>query len=198
MICLLLMQVTQVAFAQSENKFKPIFSLGTRITYSPVETINYMGNGLGGQFRIQPSARLNTEWYVDYLIRSTALTAKKSTYIGWSLLLYSKGNNDCSKLFQPFLSIGHCFDRTLVYEKADPSNRATRLTMATHAGIGAHINLFPRFDLTCNAKYMLHFGKNIETAIVDNKPFIQLAKDNHFDGHFLMNLSVNYQLSKLR
>ncbi|MFZ4058410.1 MAG: hypothetical protein ACOYKE_09730 [Ferruginibacter sp.] len=195
-IGLFLLQATQVVSAQNELPFKPKFSLGTRVTYSPIKAINYMGNGLGGQIRFQPIARLNTEWYLDYMISSTALTAKKSTYIGWSLLLYSKNNYNFSRAIQPFLSIGHCFDRTLVYEKANPNNRATRVTMATHAGAGAHFNIFPRFDITFNAKYMVHLGKNIETLQSNDKLVIQPAIENHFDGHLLMNLSLNYQLSR--
>jgi hypothetical protein len=139
--------------------------------------------------------QLNTEWFLSYLTGATALTSKNSYYIGWAVLLYSKSNNDFSKRFQPFLSIGHCFDKTTVFEKADPVNRASRLTMAMHGGVGTHINLLPRLDCTLAPYYLLHMGKDIETEIQQGKLYIHPAAENHFDGHLMVKVSFNYRFT---
>ena len=192
---LLLVQTVQVLSAQESTSFQPGFSLGTRVTFSPLHSASYMGNGIGGQARIHIKPQLNTEWFLSYLTSSTSLTAKNTWYIGWAVLLYPKNNTDFSKRLQPFLSVGHCFDKTTVSEKADPTNRASRLTMALHAGAGTHINLLERLDCTIAPMYLMHLGKDIETELINGKPYIHQAAANHFDGHLMINISFNYRFS---
>lgn len=191
-ISLLFLQATQVSFAQS-TPFKPSIALGTRMTYSPIPSRNSMGNGLGGQFRLWLKPRLNTEWFLDYLVGNTAQLSRKDFHIGWSVLLYAKNNCSFEKKLQPYLSVGHCFDKTILSEIKDPTNVASRLTMATHAGLGTHINLLPQFDCSFTGLYMFHLGKELLTDLSGEKPIIYASAYNHFDGHLMLQVSFNYR-----
>jgi hypothetical protein len=169
-------------------------SLGTRNTLSSFNHDNAAGKGIGGQIRLQLSKSINSEWFLDYIISKTNLTARNDYHIGWSLMFYMNSNNDFTGLLQPYFIAGHCFDKTTVFERSDPSNNASRLSMATQAGLGSHINITPRFDCSVSGQYMLHFGKDIETKMADGKLSIQKSTNTGLDGHLLCTLSFNYKL----
>ena len=59
------------------------FSLGTRNTISMFNDDNAVGKGIGGQFRIQFSKRLNTELYFDYITsKDEPYTFRNDYHIG--------------------------------------------------------------------------------------------------------------------
>jgi hypothetical protein len=97
-------------------------------------------------------------------------------------------------LLQPYFIAGHCFDKTQVFEIGNKSNQASRLSMATQAGLGTHINISPKFDCSLSGQYMLHFGKEIETDLSGDHPIIYKADHTHMDGHLLFTISFNYKL----
>lgn len=172
-------------------------SLGTRNSISAFNHDEAMGKGIGGQFRLQLGKRINSEWYFDYISSNTPLTARNDYHIGWSLLFYLKNNYDFSSTLQPYLIVGHCFDDTKVFEKANRSNSASRLSMATQAGIGTHINITPRFDCSVSGQYMTHFGKDIEASLENGKVVIEKAAYTELDGHLLFTISFNYKIAHL-
>ncbi len=173
------------------------FSLGTRNTISMFNEDDAVGKGIGGQFRIQFSDRLNSEWYFDYITSKTDRTFRNDYHIGWSVMLYTKNNYAFDHLFQPYLIAGHCFDLSKVSEQNNKTNAAKRLSMATQAGLGTHINITPKLDCSLSGQYMLHFGKDIETEIDGGQVIIAKADHSHADGHLLFTLSFNYKFFKL-
>jgi len=191
-----LLLLPAVVFSQSKN-YTGTFSIGTRNTISAFNHDEAMGKGIGGQFRVQLGKRISSEWYLDYITSNTTLTARNDYHIGWSLLFYLKNNNDFTKLLQPYLIVGHCFDNTKVFEKSNAANNASRLSMATQAGIGTHINITPQFDCSLSAQYMTHFGKDIEASEEEGKVVIQKAAYTELDGHLLFTVSFNYKLAAL-
>lgn len=189
-------------FAQLDESadFKPAgtTSVGTRNTFSMFNHDPGTGIGIGGQYRIQLSNRINTEWYFDYISsKNKTYTNKNDYHIGWSVMYYPGNTVDFSKLLQPYIVAGHCFDYGKVWEQKDKTNYAERWTMATQAGLGTHINITRFFDCSLSAQYMLHFGKGIETSI--NKETVYIEKQNYSstDGHFLCTISFNYKLFHL-
>ena len=112
-------------------------------------------------------------------------------------MLYGKNNYDFSKLLQPYLIVGHCFDYSKVAEKDNKANFADRLSMATQAGLGTHINITPKLDCSLSGQYMLHFGKDIETELDGNTVIIEKHDHSHVDGHLLFTVSFNYKFFKL-
>lgn len=182
---------------QQAQKNAGMFSLGTRNTLSAFNHDEAIGKGIGGQARLQLSKRINSEWYFDYITSKTNLTARNDYHIGWSLLFYLKNNYDFTRLLQPYLIAGHCFDNTKVFEKANKQNNASRLSMATQAGLGTHVNITPKFDCSLSTQYMLHFGKDIDADTNDGKVLIQKSTNTEMDGHLLFTLSVNYKLKNL-
>ncbi len=184
------------AYCQQSNA-TGTFSIGTRNTISAFNHDEAMGKGVGGQVRLQLGRQVNTEWYFDYITSGMPLTARNDYHIGWSLMFYFKNNSDFKKILQPYLLAGHCFDNTKVFEKNNGSNSASRLSLATQAGIGTHINITPAFDCSISGQYMTHFGKDIDTSIEDGKPVIQKAGYTGLDGHLLFTVSFNYKLVKL-
>lgn len=174
------------------------FSFGTRNTLSMFNEDEAIGKGIGGQFRIQFSNRLNSEWYFDYITsKNETYTFRSDYHIGWSVLLYPKNNNQFDRLLQPYLIAGHCFDYSKVSEQSSKSNFTDRLSMATQAGLGTHINITSKLDCSLSGQYMLHFGKDIHTHIVEGKVIIDKHDFSQADGHLLFTLSFNYKFFKL-
>lgn len=173
------------------------FSLGTRNTISMFNEDDAVGKGIGGQFRIQFSDRLNSEWYFDYITSKTDQTFRNDYHIGWSVMLYTRNNYAFDHLFQPYLIAGHCFDLSKVSEQNNKTNSAKRLSMATQAGLGTHINITPKLDCSLSGQYMLHFGKDIETEIDGGQVIIAKTDHSHADGHLLLTVSFNYKFFRL-
>jgi len=173
------------------------FSLGTRNTLSLFNEDKIAGKGIGGQFRIQFSDRLNSEWYFDYITSHAGPTFRNDHHIGWSVMLYTRNNHSFDHLFQPYLIAGHCFDHSRVAEKNNTSNSVSRLSMATQAGLGTHINITSKLDCSLSGQYMLHFGKEIHTEIDGSEVVIEKHDHTHADGHLLFTLSFNYKFFKL-
>ncbi len=194
MAALLLLAVA--AFAQPQKtKFKPVISVGSRNTISAFSSDEATGTGVGAQFRVQPGRRINTEWYFDYIFSKTEFSIRNDYHIGWSLLFYPKTKSEAPGLFQPYLIAGHCFDHTQVFEKNHKANQESRLSLATQAGVGTHINITPRFDCTLAGQYMLHFGKEIEAELENEKVVIYKTNHSGIDGHMLLTVGFNYKLT---
>lgn len=195
----LLLQIAHGTHAQytenNETGSAGTFSLGTRNTISMFNEDNATGLGIGGQFRLQLREKMNSEWYFDYITsRNGDLTFRNDYHIGWSVMLYSKNNYSFDRLLQPYLIVGHCFDLSKVTAQQDRSNSVSRLSMATQAGLGTHLNITNRLDLSLSGQYMLHFGKDIHTETGKNgEVMIEKAKYSHTDGHLLFTLSVNFK-----
>ena len=193
--------LSSASFAQDSTLIQKInigtFSVGTRNTLSAFNNDDATGLGVGGQFRIQLGKSINSEWFFDYITSNQNLTKRNDYHIGWSLMFYSKNNNSFEKLFQPYLLVGHCFDYSKVFEKSNINNNESRLSMATQAGIGTHINISKVFDCSISSQYMLHFGKEIETSMLNNKPIIIKNDFSSTEGHLLFTISFNYKLGKL-
>lgn len=200
-LCAAWLPVSFCVLAQDNTEARSpvgMFSAGSRNTLSLFNDDNAVGKGIGAQFRLRLGKKLNSEWYLDYITsKNGQLTYRNDYHIGWSLMFYI-GNNDVDDhLFQPYLIAGHCFDKSVVREQGNKTNSADRLSMATQAGLGTHINISPRFDCSLSGQYMLHFGKEI-TVEKDGSDVIIKREDNtHADGHLLFTLSLNYKLFHL-
>ena len=170
-------------------------SIGTRVT------TNMFGNeggsaGLGGQFRLRFSDKVNSEWFADYITSTSNHLIKRDDYhIGWSLMFYT-GPATSSSLLQPYILAGHCFDYSKMSEKKNPSNNSGRLSMAMQAGAGTHINITPLFDFSLSAHYMIHLGKEIDHTISDDHISFTKAGST-LEGHLLTTLSINYKIGDL-
>jgi hypothetical protein len=189
-------------FAQDEKppdfKSAGTFSLGTRNTFSMFNDDPGIGMGIGGQFRLQFSKRINTEWFFDYIPSKNQLYTNRNDYhFGWSILYYPGKAVDFSHLLQPYIVAGHCFDYSKVSEQKNKANYADRWTMATQAGLGTHINITRLLDCTLTAQYMLHFGKEIETTVENEIVNIEKQEHSGADGHLLFSISFNYKLFHL-
>ena len=195
-ICLSLVITAQQA--DEKNGLPGTFSLGTRNTFSSFNDDESFGKGIGGQFRLQISNRLNSEWYFDYITsRNGELTYRNDYHIGWSILYYPGKTADFSKLLQPYIIIGHCFDYTKVASQKDPENFAGRLSMATQAGIGNHFNITQKLDCSISGQYMFHLGKEIQTITTGNEVIFEKKPFSHLHGHLLLTISFNYKFLDL-
>ena len=187
-----------LSFSQSETgRFKPKISIGTRNTFSVFNSDEAFGKGIGGQTRVQLGKRLNTEWFFDYINSRTTYASRNDYHVGWSVMYYFTNSYDFTQLFQPYLQVGHCFDKTQVFEINNKSNQAGRWSMATQAGIGTHINITPKLDCSLACQYMLHFGKDIESAFEKGEVIIQKTDHTKMDGHMLASISFNYKIFPL-
>jgi hypothetical protein len=112
-------------------------------------------------------------------------------------MLYAKNNYGFVHLFQPYLIAGHCFDYSKVTEQNNKTNFADRLSMATQAGIGTHINITQRLDCSLTGQYMLHFGKDMETSVKGDQVMIAKKDFSQPHGHLLFTISFSYKFFHL-
>lgn len=157
-----------------------------------------IGLGTGGQIRIQPAERINTDWYFDYITVDAGDNVRSDYYhIGWSLLFYPFKNQQFPKTWQPYIVAGHCFDYNKKTEITNPENYAKRWGSAVQAGIGTHFNLSPRFDISLTCQYMIHLTTEIEAHNEDGVIEFHEHDHNALEGHLLTTISLNYKLFRL-
>lgn len=205
-ICILLL-ITITVNSQAQDKNGGSFSLGVRST---VSTFSHEGFGLGtgGQFRIQLNERVNSDWFADYITINNPNGVRSEYYhIGWSILFYPFKEKSFPKLVQPYIVAGHCFDynkKTLI---STPTISEDRWGSAVQAGVGTHLNLTKRFDISLTTQYMIHLTNELEvleTGTTDGhnhsyKTVTEIKAHNHsgLEGHLLATISLNYKIGKL-
>ena len=199
---LLLIAIFQTPlFAQERSKFDAdpgVFSLGVRSTLSAFNDgdENKVGSGVGGQLRLRFSEKVNSDWFFDYLTSDIGNYAHRTDYhIGWSVLYYPLKKDIHS--FKPYMLAGHCFDYSKIQANTNQFNFAERWSSAVQAGLGTHIRLTERLDLSLTAQYMCHLGKHLHAQWVNNEVNYVEEKGSSLEGHLLMNASINYKIGKL-
>lgn len=201
-IILLFAQFTAIAQDQSKYHGRGVFGLGGRSTISLFNEgrTDGVGTGAGGQFRIQFSDRVNTDWFFDYLTAQVGSKAnRQDLHIGWSVLFYPylKKNVNYMKV-KPYFLAGHCFDYTNTKENTNPDNYAERWSSAIQGGIGTHFNLSERFDVSATAQYMTHLGTRVHShEEPDGHVHIEKKNGVNLEGHLLLTISINYKIAKL-
>jgi hypothetical protein len=202
--------------AQEQRTINPagMLSLGGRTTVSLFnDHKNEMtGTGVGGQFRLRFSDAVNTDWFFDYITSDILNYAHRTDYhIGWSVLFYPINHltyfhqpKDFKPKFRPFILAGHCFDYSKIEAKdgispLDGALYAERWSSAVQAGLGTHLELSPRFDISLTGQYMIHLGNHIETDYDFTSGMLSFHehKGASLAGHLLVTLSLNYKIARL-
>ncbi len=178
-----------------------VVSAGVRSTVSLFSTDGVNpGLGTGGHHRIQLSPRVNTEWYLDYILIHVPPGVRSLYYhIGWSVLFYLvKMNEHSPSHFLPYILAGHCFDYNRKSLIANPEVFADRWGSAVQAGLGTHYFLTMRADLSLTVQYMFHLTKEIR-AIRQPAGSVHFASSPYsfLEGHLLITVSVSYRLFRL-
>jgi len=190
--------ISTCAFAQKTDAGKAIaepgwFSVGARSTIS---LFDHDGGGLGtgGQFRIQLSKKVNTDWFADYISINISDKVRSEYYhIGWSVLFYPREEG----FIKPYILAGHCFDYNKKTSMRDPSITAERWGSAVQAGVGTHFNLSSRFDISITSQYMIHLTKALEAEFDGDNISITEHQGSALEGHLLTTISLNYKLCRL-
>ena len=109
-------------------------------------------------------------------------------------------------MFQPYIEGGHCFDlsKMSVYEghtvSAD-TEMGTRFSSAVQLGLGTHLNITDRFDITLKTQYMLHLGKELHahTHQHGDQTHVEIEEGHGagLEGHLLGTISLNYKIGNL-
>ena len=202
--------------AQEQRTFNPagMLSLGGRTTVSLFnDHKNEMtGTGVGGQFRLRFSDAVNTDWFFDYITSDILNYAHRTDYhIGWSVLFYPINHlayfhqpKDFKPKFRPYILAGHCFDYSKIEAKdgispLDGALYAERSSSAVQAGLGTHLELSPRFDISFTGQYMMHLGNHIETDYDFTSGTLSFHehKGASLAGHLLVTVSLNYKIARL-
>lgn len=201
LLLLLVLSCSWKSYAQ-EIKIKGnqggLFSMGIRSTFSSFahKGIGDIGAGFGGQFRLQLANRLNTEWFGDFMRGNIAQKVGRSDYhIGWNVMYYF--TDKMSPVAKPYIVAGHCFDRTVLTENGNPSNRIVKNSSAIQAGAGVSFNLTERLDITLLSQYMFHLGKDIHAHISGEEVSLSLEKGTGIEGHLLVSVSINFKIADL-
>lgn len=176
--------------------------LGMRNSYSFFGNLGNAGIGVGGQFRIKPGERWNTEWYFDYIKTDIdGLGHRETMHIGWSVMFYFLEPKE--RLFKPYLLAGHCFDHARVKpihpdipEMVLLTSEEERWSSAVQVGLGTHLMMTDELDLSLTAQYMSHLGNDLS---VERKSYgdhdyirpVQKDEGMSLEGHLLTTLSMN-------
>ncbi len=196
-----------IIWAQEEPKTESgRFSLGVRSSLSLFNDGNAgIGQGAGGQFRIQVNKKVNTEWFADYLTSGIGNYAnRKDGHIGWSVMFYMSNSPNKKNSLSPYLLAGHCFDYTKMTDNFNSKNTLSRWSSAVQMGFGSHYNFTERFDVSLNTQYMIHLGKEITAnsypSLIPEQysPTIVIsssAAEIDLEGHLLVTMSMNYRLA---
>ena len=173
------------------------FSFGARSTLSSFSDEG-AGVGAGGQFRIQFTDQVNSEWFGDYISINVKDKVRSDYYhIGWSVMFYPFKNLKFPKVVQPYILAGHCFDYNRMTQISDPANSKDRWGSAVQAGLACHFNLTERFDVTLTSQYMIHFTESLHAEFDDHTVSIVKEKESALQGHLLTTVSLNYKLFKM-
>lgn len=203
------LMVAITTFGQSKFANKPggQLSLGIRSTTSLFSDESGVGTGFGGQFRLRLFHLVNTEWFADYITSDlyNGLGNRTDYHIGWSVMFYpgfAYRQNERLKL-QPYLLAGHCFDYTRCESNvAFEPNYLTRWSSAVQAGLGFHLPVHDRVDLSLSGQYMMHLGTEINAQVRRNAGGMEyLYFDEEarvgLEGHLLVTFSLNVRLADL-
>lgn len=175
-----------------------IFSLGARSSIGLVNDGQWQQTafGSGGQFRIQFSDRVNTEWFADHLKADLSDYAwRADTHIGWSVMYYLAKNPEA--IVRPYILAGHCFEYLKFTDNRDRSNYAERWSASIQGGAGTHFNITKRFDISLAAQYMLHLGTKITASNSEGVTSFTKAKGAGIHDHILLHVSINYKIADL-
>lgn len=173
------------------------FSLGGRSTLS-LFSDDGSGVGTGGQFRIQLSNSVNTDWFADYIVVTNHLIRSEYYHIGWSLLYYPFEKLQYPEYkVQPYILAGHCFDYNRKTVVAHPEVSKDRWGSAVQAGAGAHLNLTEKFDIAITCQYMIHLTKELEAQSSGDVITISDRSGSSLEGHLLATISFNYKVFRL-
>jgi len=175
-----------------------IFGIGLRTTVSAFNSgeLSNLGTGIGGQFRLQFADRINTEWFLDYITGEVGDFASRVDYhVGWSVMYYLTKNPD--PIIKPYMLIGHCFDKTVLIDNSNHSNRITKNSSAVQAGVGVHFRISERLDLSLNTQYMMHLGDDIHAHYEHDNVRFERKNNKELEGHVLMHIGLNYKIADL-
>jgi len=186
-----------------KNNYGGVLSIGGRSTISTFNDGKWgdIGIGSGGQFMLQASNRINTAWFFDYITGGIGDFANKTDYhIGWSVMYYLvPSSTEKTPKFQPYILAGHCFDYANIKDNTDNTNFAERWSSAVQAGLGTHVNLSQRFDITLQGQYMIHLGNDIDVEKNATTGKVEFHKNAgvNLQGHILITIGVNYKIADL-
>jgi hypothetical protein len=196
--CLFSVQLSEAQDDEALRNAPGMISLGLRTSssfFNGGDGAN-TSTGVGGQVRIRISERVNTDWFYDYFTGNIGNYAKRTDqHIGWSVLFYLQDPAVKDRRLQPYILAGHCFDGTFQVANNDPENRSERWSSAVQAGIGAHLNLSPRTDISLVSQYMIHLGSDVHAhQRSDGGVEFEQHAGASLEGHLLLHFSLNYKL----
>ena len=190
-----------ISYAQPINikgDYGGVFSLGVRTTASAFNSHHdeSPGMGIGGQFRIRFADKVNSDWFFDYIQSDLGDYAHRTDYhIGWSVLYYLR--QDPNPRIQPYVLAGHCFDYTRIVANNDRSNFDERWSSAVQGGLGMHLNLSPRMDLSLVSQYMMHLGNEVDAHPHNGVVEFHSEPGGSAEGHLLFHVGINYKIGDL-
>lgn len=201
-LMLALLLVPTVGFSQPlkiKKNQSGIFGIGIRSTISTFNGGDFSNNGFGfgGQYRIQFADRVNSEWFADYITANVGDYASRRDYhIGVSIMTYF--TDKPAPILKPYIVAGYCFDFTQLMANNDANNKVDKLSSAIQAGVGCHLNLSERMDLSFVSQYMIHLGEDIHAHRSSNG-IVDFEKDkgSGLEGHLLFHIGINYKIADL-
>lgn len=200
-LSVLLLFYANEVFSQKPMRIKHneagTFSIGIRTGLSFANSADgfTVSEGMGLQFRIMPTTHINTEWYIESFHGAYGdLAVRTDTHIGGLLLLYPQKK---LQRVAPFLLVGPNADFIKIRDEMNKNNFQNRWSIGAQAGIGFHINMTKRTDMTISTQYMLHFGETLALQPDDGNAIYLPHDGSGLDGHFLFNVSFNFKMADL-
>ena len=197
---LFLVLVPFASFSQKPLKIKytpaGIFSLGIRTPFLITNSANEINlfQGLGCQARLQLGRHYNTEWFAEYMSgRFGDSIIRHDLHFGAEFMLYPQLRKH---RVEPFVLAGPLGVHSGFHEQVNSANKASIWNFGLQGGLGMHINVTWRTDITLSAQYLFNFGRKIQ-ALNTGDQIIFSTYQSAGDGHVMLNMSFNFKMFDL-
>lgn len=186
------------------------FGFGIRGSYNFFpEKNSFRGWGTGGNFKLGVSKKVNTEFFMDFINSDDGRSGyRHDHHVGWSVQISPFGNFGEGTV-RPYLLAGQCFDLTQVgihptrgWSAYYPAQKTPYVfSAAVQMGLGLSAFIHKNMELTFQAQYMIHLGKDVHIdyspMAVDGAPVLEIEKETKPDGHIILSMTANYYFLRL-
>lgn len=174
-----------------------VFGVGLRAAggLAITDSVLHVTQGVGVQGRLMLLQRLNTEWYAEWMRGGFSDAAfRTDVHLGLNALLYFQRR---LQRVAPYLVAGIAADALTLHNRVQYRHRTTSWTTALQGGMGFHINLTWRSDLSLSTAYQQHLRHNALLK-TDEGLLAQVPQTGRTgDGHLLVVLSMNFKITDL-
>lgn len=201
--------VQSLSMAQAKGDSLPdhtgFLSIGARgcISMFTTNKQTFVGTGAGGQFAIRIAPHFNSHYFADWIVSNLRNLAQRVDFhSGFSMMpeVYTPRVGKTHIALYPLAGICIDYTRLSITTGENVSGGPSaldRYSFAVQAGCGMTIPVSRKLDFSLEAHYMVHIGNDVNVNITGNQVALSRESGLNIDGHFLLDISMDYKLFHL-